>query len=293
MLKRILNVPEKQTHRRLQEICGDYGTEVFSKVRLADILPIEGSGIQDREYRYALQAHFDFTMATKDATPLFAVEFDGPSHAHARQAYRDDLKDSLCARFQFPILRISSEFVTNKYRSMDLLGWLVEVWFLQKDFYLQQAAGVIAYDEPFDPRMVISRSNKPGRFPFWLSAPILTKVQRLFFEGKCKDPSPSWTVSLDRSNNYHGLAWLALNADTTVYAQTKFRGQLFPVTLVELVSDIATYEMHALLTKVLEGTAEPQPFADFDHILAEFKKEYSLCGGATCGSSGIFDGWRL
>jgi hypothetical protein len=44
ILKKLLNNPERITYGRLREVCARHGTEVYAKVRLADVLPIEGSG---------------------------------------------------------------------------------------------------------------------------------------------------------------------------------------------------------------------------------------------------------
>ncbi len=50
-LKKILNLHEEATHLRLKDVCEKHGANIYSKVRLADVLPIEGSGISDAEYR--------------------------------------------------------------------------------------------------------------------------------------------------------------------------------------------------------------------------------------------------
>jgi len=47
MLKRMLNSPERITYSRLREVCVRHAAEVYSKVRLADVLPIEGSGLPE------------------------------------------------------------------------------------------------------------------------------------------------------------------------------------------------------------------------------------------------------
>lgn len=42
---------------------------------MADVLQIEGSGVSNEEYGYALKAHFDFVVADLDSTAEFLVEF--------------------------------------------------------------------------------------------------------------------------------------------------------------------------------------------------------------------------
>lgn len=113
-LKKILNFHEEVTHKRLREICAQYGACVYTKIRFADIIPIEKSGISDSEYRFALQSHFDFVVSDSKHTPLFAVEFDGQTHNKAEQKARDKVKDNLCSQFAFPILRINSKYLFYK-----------------------------------------------------------------------------------------------------------------------------------------------------------------------------------
>ena len=55
MLKRMLNSPERITYARLREVCELHVAEVYAKVRLADVLPIEGSGLPEALYEFALQ----------------------------------------------------------------------------------------------------------------------------------------------------------------------------------------------------------------------------------------------
>jgi hypothetical protein len=121
MFKRLLNAPENMTNKRLREACSRNGAEVFAKVRLADVLRIENSGISDELYRFALQSHFDFVIADGDHLPLFAIEFDGARHNLGIQVSRDSKKETLCERFRLPVLRINAEYLNRKYRGLDLL----------------------------------------------------------------------------------------------------------------------------------------------------------------------------
>ena len=86
MLKRMLNSPERITYARLREVCELHVAEVYAKVRLADVLPIEGSGLSQEFYEFALQSHYDFVVTGRDQVPLFALEFDGPQHDHSPQS---------------------------------------------------------------------------------------------------------------------------------------------------------------------------------------------------------------
>ncbi len=114
-----MNLHDTITHKRLKTICDKNAAKIFSKVRIADILPIENSGINSSEFRFALSGHFDFVVTNSDFDPLFAVEFDGPYHdSNDNQKRRDALKDSIVKFLIFPYL----EFVQTIYRLNMMAG---------------------------------------------------------------------------------------------------------------------------------------------------------------------------
>lgn len=129
MLKRLLNSPERITYSRLCEACARQSAEVHTKVRLADVLPIESSGISDDLYRFAMQAHYDFVITGRNHAPLFAVEFDGPSHGEHAQIDRDRKKNEISQRFHFQLFRIQVEDLYRTELRLDHLTDLIEKWF--------------------------------------------------------------------------------------------------------------------------------------------------------------------
>lgn len=129
MLKRILNSPERITYARLREVCERQVAEVYVKVRLADVLAIEGSGLSQALYEFALQSHYDFVVTGRDQVPLFALEFDGPQHGHWPQSERDAKKDELSRRFGLPLLRIRAEDLCRSEWQLDRLTELIDQWF--------------------------------------------------------------------------------------------------------------------------------------------------------------------
>jgi hypothetical protein len=74
MFKRLLTVPEEKTYGRLGEACSRNGARLFPKIRLADVLPIDNSGLSDELFAFALRSHFDFVIADDNQMPLFSVE---------------------------------------------------------------------------------------------------------------------------------------------------------------------------------------------------------------------------
>lgn len=156
--KKLLNYSETLTDEILQESVKTHDARVFPKVRVADALNIERSGISDEQYSYALKAHFDFVVC-RGSLPLFSVEFDGPHHqAESDALRRDALKASLCAKLGMPLLRIDSVHL-QKVGQITVLAWLIHVWFMKE-----------AWDEnpPSDPA-------EPFDYSGWYTIPPKTQ----------------------------------------------------------------------------------------------------------------------
>ena len=151
--KRISNTSERMTAERLREVTHDHGCVVFEKLRIADALKIDSSGLTNKEYNYALRAHFDFVVAQEsDTLALFAVEFDGPHHKYdPATSVRDDLKDRICRKLGMSVLRVDSDHLAATVGRFELLTYLIDVWFMGEAFYAAQKDGHIPYDEDFDP----------------------------------------------------------------------------------------------------------------------------------------------
>ena len=280
MFKRILNPPENTTYDRLRDACSRNSAQVFAKVRLADVLPIEGSGIDDDLFRFALQSHFDFIVADSAHLPLFAVEFDGNGHKDQKQSNRDNKKDTLCARFQFPILRINAEYLNSTYRNLDLLTWFVEVWFLTRDFDEAQEQGLVPWDEALDPCLVISIPGIKGSFPLWLSAEPTEKIKRFNKQGKCLDATASTFVGYDADGVCRGIGYLRINQDHGIVTHTAMRTQKFPVSPAETVHEILPFQVHQLLVDVLNGDETAQPLSTIRSAVQGFSK-YVRCAIAS------------
>jgi hypothetical protein len=90
--KRVLNRSEAATRKILSSAAEKNGAEVHAKMRVADVLDIDRSGLDSDLYGYALRAHFDFVVADATDKALFAVEFDGPHHGSDAKARTNDAK---------------------------------------------------------------------------------------------------------------------------------------------------------------------------------------------------------
>jgi hypothetical protein len=275
-LKKILNLHEEITHKRLREVCSSHGVSVYPKLRLAEVFPIENSGLPNDLYRYALQSHFDFIIADESQMPIFAVEFDGPRHKSQQQKTRDKKKDTLCEHFEFPLLRINARHLGKKYRNFDLLTWFVELWFLRKAFFEAQDAGSIPPDEIFDPAFFYSLPGRSERFPMWLSVDLRAKIKRLAEEDRCLHWIPSEYIGVDDNGNYHGLAWLRINENSVVVAETAMRSQQFPVIESEILSEILIFQLHDELELVLQEKSDALPLRVVDKLVKKYEKKYEL-----------------
>ena len=58
--KRLVNHHEETALEELEALGSEYGYRISSKVRVADVLSIENSGIRQRLFSFALQSHLDF-----------------------------------------------------------------------------------------------------------------------------------------------------------------------------------------------------------------------------------------
>lgn len=285
MLKRLLNLHEEVTHRRLQEVCGANDAHVYAKVRVADVLSIENSGIDGALFRYALQAHFDFVVTDTEHSPLFSVEFDGPRHDEARQRERDSLKNSLCDRFDLPLLRINARYLPRRYRDMDLLTWFVQVWFAQRWFEEAQASGQVPYDEPFMPQSFILLPGHKQQFPLWLSATVRGRLRKLCFSGKILDIAPSKLIGTDLSGDHHAIAFLRFDANQGVMTETGMRSQRFPVSESDALDEIVTIALYEKLLSVLSAKSSGTPYGEIEQRIATFVQEHEICRAFHVGGS--------
>lgn len=109
-----LNNYERVTYDKLKAVADRVGAHVFSKVRLADVIPVNSSGISDAEFTFALKSHVDFLVTDSEQEPQFCVEFDGPRHRDEEQIKRDEIKNDLLARFDMPYMRGASRFARSE-----------------------------------------------------------------------------------------------------------------------------------------------------------------------------------
>jgi hypothetical protein len=273
----LLDKYEKVTYEHLKPVCEKNGAMVFAKVRLKDVLPVDGSGISSGDYRFSLQAHFDFIVVNNETKPLFAVEYDGTSHASPQQVARDHRKNALCERFDLSLLRINSRYMEAKYRELNLLAYFVEVWFMSDAFYDAQQKGFVPYDEDFTPWLVFSDGRSKKRYPFWLSADAQVALQRLGDTRKISEPIPSNYVGIDKAGTYRCLSWIKVTPSEYAVVTTGMRLQQFPIIQSELISEIAVCDLYEKVQAILSGKANSISESQFQAMLKGYEKRYKMC----------------
>lgn len=272
-VKKIVNFHEAATHQRLAAVCERYRASVHIKMRVADVLAIERSGIDAALFNFALRSHFDFVVTDSD-TPIFAVEFDGPTHQTKVQQARDDKKLLLCQRFEFPILRITARYLHSINSNYDLLSWCVEYWFLQREIDDAQASGSVPPDEYLDPMLFVSLPGKAGRFPMWMSADPRIRIRALSESGHCRDSCPSFWIGADKPGSYHAVMWLSIDELQWVLVKSAARSQHFPLPLSELLTEYLSFEVLRALEDVLEGRSSAVPVEAFRATLEDYSKRF-------------------
>ncbi len=145
----LVNTNEEKSYNILSSIMEKHGYRVFPKIRVADVFEINPSLLDKEQFYYALSAHFDFTIVDENNLPQFSVEFDGLSHSSSNAQRKDQFKNEICLKHQYPLIRIYEIFF-QRIGKFTVLSWLLEVWCLAQAFYEAQANGNISEEEDFD-----------------------------------------------------------------------------------------------------------------------------------------------
>jgi hypothetical protein len=174
-LKPILNIGEAVTFAIAEEVSKATGTRAFAKVRIADVITIENSGISDDLYRYALSAHFDVLVCKEDDLPYLAIEFDGGGHS----TKNDERKEKLCDLFGLPMVRVGPQHIDALVFEDTAIAFLI--WQLHcVDAFLVEY-GNDPY-EHYDPLFFIAVPGKDRNWPFAYRERWLARLTRHFKE---------------------------------------------------------------------------------------------------------------
>jgi uncharacterized protein DUF2726 len=279
-MKRLLNWSEAAALKELNSIAPRYELRVNAKVRVADVCAIERSGISDDLYKYALNAHFDFLVTNDDHFPQFAVEFDGVSHDTPRAKVRDEMKDTICRIFNFPLLRIKINYLSKRYNDLSLLEWIIDVYYLAKAFDEAQKKGQIPYDEPFDPFFITITSADGGtrRYPYWISRNASLALRKLHSEGKIAVPGTSGFIGEDSEENIRGIEFVKVNATHGIFVKSAMRAQLFPISFTDLLRELLVIWTYEKLYECLISGLGLTPLAMIGRMMYLYQSKSLLSG---------------
>jgi Protein of unknown function (DUF2726) len=286
-LKKLNNQSEARVEALLDPAVIANGARVCPKVRLADVLPIEGSGISDPDYSYALKAHLDFLVRDRDENPLFAVEYDGGGHDDANDA----TKNRLCEHFGLPLARIERHHLDLQSHPHHAVQWLVEVFFLGREFEEAQAQGHIPPDEAFDPALM-ARDTRFGKDLFPLA---FTKRSRLgILAAQQADQIP-------RSAVFHFVVWVEDRATAVTVLRVgpnRFlaaRASIYLNGFAITASDVAHEFAYEQLGRSLRAWLDGRPVAqDGPAVQAKLLPLVRVGTVTQCGGSlGDLDGFEM
>jgi hypothetical protein len=266
---RLVNRYEELAHGGIKASADRWGMSVYPKVRVADVISLDGVGAVGELKRFGLQAHFDFVVCKDTWTPIYAVEFDGDFHSTEVQAARDAKKDELCKRAEFPILRINSRYLTHDFGKMSLLAWIMDVHEMQQEFYRIQERGGIAADEPFDPFWMMSTTPWEDRFPYMLAGEARERIRRMSAQGRILDPCSSGFIGYDANDVMRGMHYIRVSATEGVFVQSAMRPQFFPILFSDLLDEILSVQLEAEVRRWLAGRTSSTPLTD---VQAEFRR---------------------
>ena len=135
---------EHRLYGELTKASERYGSEVYRKIRVADVVDIEL--LSTRELgSFALKAHFDFVVSTTLHVPEFALEFDDLGHIGTK----DDTKDQICREAGLTLFRVRDSIQRARFQKLHFAGYLVHFWHHALEFKRMKEFGEVAPYEPF------------------------------------------------------------------------------------------------------------------------------------------------
>lgn len=268
-VKKLLNQEERQVEKRLICLSERRRAHVRSMIRLADVFPIERSGLSNRHYSFALKSHFDFVVVDGNERPLFAVELDGPSHQDSRQIERDTLKNDIAEFFKLSLMRITTDDLERSESRIDRLTEMVELWF---DRYEVKNGHLAVVTNEVSSRQIKKLQARPV-------GPTIQVSQ---------EPLPATTLS-KKELTVTGITLAILFLGLFVFAliPEKEKGSDVEETRAKVAdsrkweNDAATYRQKSFLDALVrrQGLNEEERDAEMERILGYRQSYFSLTKG--------------
>jgi hypothetical protein len=253
--KPVLNPRESAVDRMLADYAHENGYRISLKMRLRDVIDIDDVTLDWRERNFAYTSHLDFVaIEIETHLPVLAIEYDGPQHlTDHKQIERDRIKDKLCEIAELPLLRVDNLFTRKegKWRVLTYILWAHE---MGKAFYAAQEAGLIPYNEPFDPAFILlPKQDGPGYEYSALASPA-----RSYLDEFRRRHGVQWEARWWRRTDVQIETRLVASLPNGQYllAQCAIRDfAIQGITALEISEELATAELGWLARKYDDGEA--------------------------------------
>jgi len=277
----LINEEERNAFTLLEEVLRHHNVRLYTKVRIADALDINNSGLSNEEYSFSLKGHFDFLVEPEGQPVAFGIEFDEDYHDSDSKAQKnDELKNSICEKLGLPLLRIQIDQL-QQVGKFTILGWLIELWFLYEGFTEAQEAGSIPFDEPFDYSAFLFSTNSEGKTESYPFDPF-QQYRRLF--NKLIDSDEAFNCCSIRGSTQNGydetIAAIYLSDGGTIIGRAKCRTFSYPpLCSFELAEELAIRDVYNKYWQYKDDRFKSISHKDADVLLHNYQHQHKSFGG--------------
>ncbi|MBO4492950.1 MAG: DUF2726 domain-containing protein [Ruminococcus sp.] len=110
--KTILTDREYEFYKRLKPLADEYGLNIYTKVRLADLIepkPKEENPFWMECFNKIKSKHIDFALADEETAIVALIELDDTSHSRPDREKRDDFVNAVLENTGYTLLRTYGE----------------------------------------------------------------------------------------------------------------------------------------------------------------------------------------
>ncbi len=125
-VKKLLNTSEVITYTQIEKDLFESGYRIFPSLPLKDVIDNDIKKSLNRKGKLHFEnSHFDFVIYDKVFSPVFAIEFDGPSHFEFEKKRKADIrKNKICQLASFPLIRIT-DLEIDYVDSISILQYII------------------------------------------------------------------------------------------------------------------------------------------------------------------------
>jgi Protein of unknown function (DUF2726) len=246
LARRPLLTPNEQRAEGILSAIGEHhGFRIDSQVKLSAVIYERPPGLTARQWDYATRATFDFVVSNAETLiPDFAVELDDNTHRRPDVGRRDQMKDDICEKAEFELLRIEAQHLRPGPRGRRLLEYLIDARAHSQNIYQLQQQGYLPQDEFFDyPLTGVSVEDGYVDFANNLAGPAVRAVWEAH-EGGILEDGLIQTQAFDwRCGWSEGWAWVRARGDLLLFATARVRS--FPIFFAGITPDELTTHLSA------------------------------------------------